>query len=157
MALLTRVTSECLAVFNTFFLTCKTEECCCLQFTNWKVESQEKANKHRDLESLNFFEISDLDIVYWMSVKSTMPAGAKQLFDYGPYQPSHKKLLVTIRSQEFCFPDSLSCLYHWSISEEFCYVFNIHSTFFLFSGHKIFPLLECWCTLTAAELRAVID
>jgi len=44
MALLARVISECLAVFNTLFLTCKTEECCCLQFMNWEVEPEKEAN-----------------------------------------------------------------------------------------------------------------
>lgn len=40
--------------------------------------------------------------------------------------------------------------------EEFCYGFTTHSKFFLFSGHSISPLLAHWCTLIAAELRAII-
>lgn len=45
----------------------------------------------------------------------------------------------------------------WESCEEFCYVFTAHSTFFLFPGHNIPPLLAHWCTLATAELRAIVS
>lgn len=39
--------------------------------------------------------------------------------------------------------------------EEFCCIFTIHSTFFLFSDHVSLVGTRYWCTLATTELRAV--